>query len=156
MDYLKFIILNGREVIVYKTGEVLTLSRDKYGNRTFKVPKQNTTTNGYPLLNINGKRYRCHRIIAMCFLGLDIENTKLFVDHIDGNIENNVVSNLRLVTNQQNCFNHKDVKGYRKQGSMYQARITIDYKEINLGYFNSPEEARQAYLDAKSLYHKME
>jgi hypothetical protein len=29
----------------------------------------------------------------------------------------------------------------------------VNYKQIPLGRFNTPEEAHQAYINAKSIYH---
>lgn len=76
------------------------------------------------------------------------------IDHIDRDRTNNKIDNLREVTNQQNSFNTK-CKGYsyRKHMNKYQVRIGIDNKIKCLGSFNTEEEARQAYLDAKQKYH---
>ena len=40
-----------------------------------------------------------------------------------------------------------------KKTNKYQARIILNKKYINLGLFETEHEARQAYLDAKLLYH---
>jgi hypothetical protein len=51
--------------------------------------------------------------------------------------------------------NKKDVKGYffNKANKKYRAEITVRGKRIHLGYFNTPEEALQAYQQAKLIYH---
>lgn len=49
------------------------------------------------------KSYRVHRLVYLTFIG-DIPNDKV-IDHIDGNTSNNHVSNLRCVTNSENCLN---------------------------------------------------
>lgn len=76
------------------------------------------------------------------------------IDHIDGNRSNNKISNLREVTHQQNCFNKK-TKGYyfNKDKNKYISQIMIDKKKIHLGLYETEQEARQAYLDAKQKYH---
>jgi hypothetical protein len=53
------------------------------------------------------------------------------------------------------CRNRKGVKGYsfHKAKKKYRAQIKVGRKQINLGYFNTPEEASQAYQQAKLIYH---
>jgi hypothetical protein len=75
------------------------------------------------------------------------------LDHINGDRSDNRISNLRKVTNQQNCFNKKNIKGYYYNGSSYVSRIKLNGKTIHLGSFDTEEAARQAYLTAKSKYH---
>ena len=78
------------------------------------------------------------------------------IDHIDRNPPNNHISNLRVVTNQQNNFNVK-CKGYSwcKNMKRWRTRIKIDGKENFLGYFDTEEEARNKYLEAKKIYHNI-
>jgi hypothetical protein len=47
-------------------------------------------------------------------------------------------------------FNGKKPKG------KFRARITLDYKEIHLGYFDDPKVAYEAYLAAKVKHHGIE
>ena len=77
------------------------------------------------------------------------------IDHIDGNRNNNRIENLRNVTPLKNSYNKKDIKGfsYNKKNNNYQAYIDFDRKRKHLGCFNTKEEAHQAYLDAKKIYH---
>lgn len=50
--------------------------------------------------------------------------------------------------------NRKNVKGfYKRSDGKYQAQIRIYGKKVNLGRFDTEEEAREAYLEAKYLYH---
>jgi len=78
-----------------------------------------------------------------------------FIDHENHTRDDNSNDNLRVVTHQQNNFNRSNVKGYswRESSKKWEARITIDGKDIYLGYFKTEEEARKAYLDAKPIYH---
>jgi hypothetical protein len=77
------------------------------------------------------------------------------IDHINGIKDDNRISNLRDVTNQQNHFNKTKSKGYywREDSKKWQSQIGIDGKTIYLGSFYTEEEAHQSYLDAKKLYH---
>lgn len=79
------------------------------------------------------------------------------LDHIDGNKSNNEISNLRLVSQQKNMWNLKSAKGYSYNKSLnkFSAYICIDYKQKHLGHFETEEEARQAYLKAKKMLHKI-
>ena len=112
---------------------------------------------GYKCIHIGNKSYFVHRIVGYLFLGLDIENLKEMIDHIDGNVINNKLENLRIVTQQQNSFNTK-AKGFcfHKKSNKFRARIMLNGKQIHLGYFDTEEEARQAYLYAKQKYHLIE
>jgi hypothetical protein len=78
------------------------------------------------------------------------------IDHINGIKNDNRISNLRSVTQQQNLFNRK-FKGYswNKNSNKYQSRIMIDGKNIYLGYYNTEQEAKEVYLKAKEKHHQI-
>ena len=117
---------------------------------------------GYNRLSITTnkiiKHYLVHRVVYWLYnRDWNIENPKLTIDHFDRNKINNDISNLRHVTQQENCFN-KDAKGYcwDKRVNKYKAQIVLSGKPIYLGYFVQEEDARQAYLTAKLKYHVIE
>ena len=115
-------------------------------------------TSGYLKVNLSKdgilKSCLVHRLVTKAFLSDYSEN--LQVDHIDKNRINNKLSNLRMLTNQQNQYN-TDAKGYswHKVAAKWQAYIKKDYKQIHLGLFDKEEDARAAYLAAKALYHNI-
>lgn len=76
------------------------------------------------------------------------------IDHIDRNRSNNAISNLRAATSESNNRNVLG-KGYYKhsQTNKFCAQITYNYKHINLGCYDTEEEAKDAYLKAKLKYH---
>jgi len=76
------------------------------------------------------------------------------IHHTTGEILDNSISNLRVVTQQQNTFN-KNGKGYfwDKQNQKWQAQIRINGRAIYLGYFKIESDARDAYLAGKAIYH---
>lgn len=89
-------------------------------------------------------------------LGLE-KGDKRQGDHIHHNTLDNRRSQLRIATPQQNQWNRKTAKGYcwHEQRGKYLSSIRLNSKNIYLGLFNTKQEARQAYLDAKEKYHKI-
>ena len=77
------------------------------------------------------------------------------IDHRDGNPINNKIGNLQNITQQQNNFNNHIAKGYTfdEKTGKYKAQIKLDGKNNYLGEFDTPEEAREAYLEGKEEYH---
>lgn len=78
-------------------------------------------------------------------------------DHINHNTLDNRRSQIRIATQQQNKWNRKNAKGYtwHKRDCQYAAQIKVNGKHISLGYFDTPTEARRAYIKAKQKYHRI-
>ena len=76
------------------------------------------------------------------------------IDHINHDKKDNRICNLRNVSKQVNQWN-RICKGYtyHKQTKKYKAQIKVNNKLKYLGLYNTPEKARQAYLNAKEKYH---
>lgn len=83
------------------------------------------------------------------------------IDHINGIKTDNRFSNLRLATRRQNQGNRPTnrnnkcgVKGVRwfTKLQKWQARLTVAGKGIHLGYFDTIEEASNAYVNASEKY----
>ena len=147
----KIVSINNQKLLVFENGSIYRIKN----NGDLKLNKNIVnTTCGYNVIACNGKNIKRHRVIGYAFLGLDIENQKQIIDHIDNcNIKNNL-NNLMIVTKQQNSFNTK-AKGYyyNKEKNKYHVQIGLNFKTLHLGYFNSTDEAHQAYLNAKLIYH---
>jgi len=100
-----------------------------------------------------------HRLVYFAYnQDFDIfkrSRTENMVDHVNGDPSNNSIENLRIVSCQQNAFNTK-AKGYSwdKKAKKWMARIQVNRKLKYLGLFESEDEAREAYLNAKEIYHK--
>ena len=120
--------------------------------------KSSRIVGGYYTLNLctgfgkNKKQYnlRVHQLIWF------IENSEVIdcIDHIDRDRLNNHIDNLRKVSNQENRFNTY-CKGYKldKRSGKYEARIIVNGRYIHLGMFNNPDDASNAYIEAKKIYH---
>ena len=149
---------NCTRLLAFKNGNIYRWAKGGYWKF---VSNTANTAQGYNNIQVgnikNGtfKMIKRHRIMAYVFLNLDIDNPKLQIDHIDGNKINNHIDNLRIVNHQQNHFNRTTAKGYyfRKAMKKYHAQIKHNNKLIYLGLFNTEEEAHQAYLNAKLIYH---
>jgi len=72
-----------------------------------------------------------------------------YIDHINGIPDDNRIVNLREVTQSQNqANNYKLLRGVEKHGRKYRARIKVDGAKIELGSYDTVEEAHKAYYTA--------
>lgn len=96
----------------YKVSE----NGDVWSNRSNRILRPATDKFGYLyyVLCVNGKRVtvKAHRLVAMAFI--DNPNELPFVDHIDGNKENNSITNLRWVTDEENREHAKVLRAMAK------------------------------------------
>jgi hypothetical protein len=160
MEEFREIEFEGSMLRVYRNGDIWKwyTTGGIWGEANqWGLLKNNGSSHGYSHIELNKKKILLHRIIAMVYLNLDITNTSLKVDHIDRCRTNNNVTNLRCIPQSKNCLNRVDAGiSFRKDSNKWRAYITIMYKRINLGTFNTKEEAREAYLKAKENYHKID
>lgn len=115
---------------------------------------------GYIAIVLDGKKYLAHRLAWLYVYGNFPEKD---LDHVDETPSNNRISNLRLATNQENQHNRSNPSINNKSGfrgvswgkklQKWRARIKLNETYKHLGYFNTAEEAYEAYLTAKRLYH---
>jgi hypothetical protein len=114
----------------------------------------------YGLLCLNKTSYLAHRLAWLYVYG---HMPECHIDHINGIKSDNRIKNLRLATSVENNQNiakatkasKSGVRGvcYDKRRNKWFSQITVNYKKISLGRFNTIEEASQKYLDAKKKYH---
>lgn len=113
--------------------------------------------NGYIRHNCKStkKKQHLHRVVYELAHGAIPEG--LQIDHINGDRSNNFLSNLRVVTNQQNQWNRTTAKGYSrsKQHNKWKAKLSVNGEFKFLGLFDSEADARAAYLKAKTIYHQI-
>lgn len=111
---------------------------------------------GYYEIAYNNDRFRIHCLVAKYFIQ-NPANLPL-IDHIDRNIHNNDISNLRWADKSLNAINtnlrktnSSGFKGvwYDKKRERFEASITIYYKKIFVGYFKTAEEANEAIINYK-------
>jgi hypothetical protein len=121
--------------------------------------KWRTSWNGwnwYASSTINGKNVYLHRYI------MGVTDSRVLVDHKDGNGLNCQDGNLRVCTSSQNGMNRgkqsDNTSGYKgvtwdKSKGKWQASIKVNQKTIFLGRFNNVIEAAKAYDEGAKKYH---
>ena len=83
------------------------------------------------------------------------------IDHIDGDSENNSISNLRVVDRKTNCMNTglqaASVSGFcgvnwHEPSGKWRARVKVDGSEKYIGLFDDPEEAAKEIKAVRDSY----
>lgn len=116
---------------------------------------------GHTRLWIAGRRYMAHRVAWMLTYKKWPND---MIDHINGNPSDNRIENLRESNNRHNQQNIREAQINSSHGFLgvtrmsaksgrWRARIMTENGRVNLGAFDTPEAAHQAYLQAKRLYH---
>jgi hypothetical protein len=112
---------------------------------------------GYVQVYVDGKNFLLHRLVFLFHHGY----MPKMIDHINGNRLDNQIENLREATASQNQQNRKvqytnlsGFKGavYHPQKMKWQGRIHVNKRKVSLGYFNSAEEAHEAYKKAATIF----
>lgn len=108
---------------------------------------------GYITICLFGRDYLAHRLAWFFVHGAW---PKEMIDHINGVRTDNRIENLREATAQQNQYNRNasGVTNFPGRKKPYASRICVDRKVIFLGYFKTEKEARNAYQQAKAVYHR--
>lgn len=163
----KAVYYNGLEtnVEVTKCGKVRKIKVDWYGkgkgSYQIKIGEIDFNTlslnNGYKQIKVQikgleRKTIKLHQLVAAAFLHYKFQGIKLVVDHVDSNKQNNHLDNLRVISHRENVSKEKLIKSglptgvyYNKLAKKYQSYIQINKKRIHLGYFNTIEDASNAY-----------
>jgi hypothetical protein len=146
------------EVLRYdkRTGQLFWKKR-RGGKALAGVRAGCLTPNGYRVIAIKNKLYTAHKltwlVVNGCWPGE--------IDHKNGRRDDNRITNLRECTRSQNLGNKKyygnpssRFKGvyFHKGAGRWMARITVNYKEIYLGLFNTQKEGHDAYCAAARKY----
>lgn len=116
------------------------------------------TTGGYIQISHSGKRFMAHRL-AWFLHHKEFPNGE--IDHIDHNVTNNSISNLRVVDRPEQMKNCKEqinnTSGqtgvyWEKERKRWTARIHIDGKMKRIGRYLDYSKAVNARKNAEILY----
>jgi hypothetical protein len=116
---------------------------------------------GYATIAVGGrgKRFLAHRLAWLYVHGAWPTGE---IDHINGDKMDNRFANLRDGSHALNCQNQRrpqssnkvGLLGVSPQGEKFAAFITVRGHSRRLGSFDTPEQAHDAYLDAKRELHE--
>lgn len=114
---------------------------------------------GYISIRVLGLVYRAHRLAWFMHYGYMPPNQ---IDHIDGDVSNNAMQNLRLATSTQNnrnaslrSDNKSGIRGvsWDKREERWRVQISVDKKNLTVGYFKSLDDAKSSYANASKMHH---
>lgn len=136
-EYWKTVIINGIENSRYQVSNFGRVKCLNWRNKGYaKLCKLTDNGHGYLIVGIDGKLCTVHRLVAEAFLP-NPEN-KPCIDHIDTNRQNNVVdvdgtlvSNLRWVTQKENCNNPLSLKHLGEKKSNRYTRFDCIMSKIH-------------------------
>ncbi|EDW0102783.1 HNH endonuclease [Salmonella enterica subsp. salamae serovar 6,7:z:1,5] len=131
-----------------------------WNKRFSNKPAGSPNDQRYIQIGMKHKLYKAHRIIWALKYG---EYPSEFIDHINGNRQDNRIENLRVVSASENCHNvklrHNSTSGFIgvvRCNSGFRSYIQANGKRVHLGVYPSMEEAiavRKA-AEIKHGYHE--
>ena len=144
-----------RSVNGYANYQVSNIGRVR-NVETEKILKQTMTKLGYCQIGLYREGLRkflyIHRIVAHAFI--ENPDNRPCVDHVNHDVSNNTILNLRWVSMSENAMNRtkrqnvsSKYKGvsFRKRDNDWHARIMIDGKMKSLGSFTDEKQAAARY-----------
>ena len=116
------------------------------------------TARGYLHIGVQGVRLKSHRIAWYAWCG----EVPDYLDHINGDRDDNRIANLRSCTNAENMRNlvtlqRNNTSGttgvcWFKPAGLWTAQIKVDGTNLNLGYYRDKEDAIKARKVAELRY----
>lgn len=119
-------------------------------------------SSGYLHVMIDRGTYKLHRLAWLYEFG---SFPREELDHINGKRTDNRIANLRECSREQNSENRARSRNntsgftgvsFSKLNRRWRSKIEKSGKRHDLGLFDSPEEAHEAYLKAKARLHKFQ
>lgn len=153
--------MNYNDYFAYDDGKIYWIAKTSEMTYNITLGSEAGTCNGlgYKRVMVHGEHTMVHHIVWYMH-GNEIPEG-FEIDHIDHDRENNGIENLRMVartTNMQNKSTYRNSKtGHhgvtiRPDSGKYRAKITVNKKVINLGTFESIDDAISARKAAELKY----
>lgn len=115
---------------------------------------------GYINIMLNGKQYAAHRLAWALHFGRNPDGE---IDHVNMIKDDNRIENLRDVTRSLNQQNRTKCRKDNscgllgvclvKKSGKFSAEIRFNGNRLKLGHHDTPQQAHQAYLEAKRRLH---
>ena len=149
------------EYFEYREGKLFWRSSPSNSTKAGSRAGSKSGKKGHRTVNLFGKKYMEHRVIWEMHNGPIPEG--MYIDHIDQNASNNLLSNMRIVTMTENNRNRGLGKnntsghvGVRFEDGRWRSRIRVNGKTLNLGSFKNYEDACIARIagQEKHGFHK--
>lgn len=118
----------------------------------------NISLRGYREIRVDGKLWKAHRLAWLIVHG-EFPPIGQEPDHINGDRDDNRISNLRLATRSQNNANQLVKPGRRFKGAYLEAwtgrwlaKLGVGGKSLNLGRYDTEEDAART-RDRAAIQH---
>jgi len=145
-----------KELFDYKDGELFW---KKIGpNKRTDRPAGAVNRDGYRRIKYMYKLYAVHRLVWTYHGNAPVA----FIDHINGDVLDNRIENLRAATHSQNCMNTRlrsdntsGIKGVRwsKLKQKWIGTVGVNYKNYCAGEFDTKEKAAEAVAKLRQELH---
>ena len=145
-----------KELFDYKDGELFW---KKIGpNKRNDRPAGAVNRDGYRRIKYMYKLYAVHRLVWTYHGNAPVA----FIDHINGDVLDNRIENLRAATHSQNCMNTRlrsdntsGIKGVRwsKLKQKWIGTVGVNYKNYCAGEFDTKEKAAEAVAKLRQELH---
>lgn len=147
-----------KEIFEYKNGNLFwklqKSNRVKTGDKCGSI-----NSSGYLNAKLDGKKYLIHRLIFLYHHGF----LPKIVDHIDNNILNNKIENLREANDSQSASNIKmpktnssGIKGisFDKKTKKWHVQLSVNNKKMYFGQYFDKNVAKFVSDTMRYKYHK--
>lgn len=140
-----------RALFYYKDGKLF--NRISRGSARRDAEAGYTAEDGYRRVRVDGQYFYIHRLVWFLLTGKEVPED-LFIDHIDGNRQNNSFENLRLASSTENQYNKfRQINGtsqykgvwFDSIKNVWKASIRLSTERKYIGQFDTELEAAIAY-----------
>lgn len=144
----------------YDNGDLIWIGKNSARRKAGQIVGT-VGSHGYLSTWFGGKHLLVHRIIYFLH-HKNVFDSKITIDHIDGNRLNNKIENLRLASYSENQSNKKLTRNtsgaknvcWDKATEKWRVRVNFEKKRNEIGLFLNFDEAVKAASEARKKIHK--